>query len=111
MDSNFRYAEAVKLVVAPFSCAGCLGRVGAPVGVGVLKVAEVRYHDRGDHPQPSDDFSCVVGYADQPPDPRWPGGARLALNFVAEQHAALATLLIVDVSAACGLRSSAMATS
>lgn len=22
------------------------------------------------------------GYADQPPDPRWPGGARLALNFV-----------------------------
>jgi hypothetical protein len=33
MDSNFQYAEAVKLVVAPFSCAGCLGRVGAPVGV------------------------------------------------------------------------------
>jgi hypothetical protein len=28
MDSNFQYAEAVKLVVAPFSCAGCLGRVG-----------------------------------------------------------------------------------
>jgi hypothetical protein len=24
----------------------------------------------------------LVGYADQPPDPRWPGGARLALNFV-----------------------------
>ena len=60
LDSNFQYAEAVKLVVAPFSCAGCLGRVGAPVGVGVLKVAEVRYHDRGDHPQPRDDFSCVV---------------------------------------------------
>jgi len=37
MDSNFQYAEAVKLVVAPFSCAGCLGRVGAPVGVGVLR--------------------------------------------------------------------------
>ena len=33
MDSNFQYAEAVKLVIAPFSCAGCLGRVGAPVGV------------------------------------------------------------------------------
>jgi len=24
----------------------------------------------------------LVGYADQPPDPRWPDGARLALNFV-----------------------------
>jgi hypothetical protein len=24
----------------------------------------------------------LVGYVDQPPDPRWPGGARLALNFV-----------------------------
>src|SRR5215831_14874200 len=24
----------------------------------------------------------LVGYADQPQDPRWPGGARLALNFV-----------------------------
>ena len=24
----------------------------------------------------------LVGYADQPPDARWPGGARLALNFV-----------------------------
>src|SRR5215472_15756243 len=24
----------------------------------------------------------LVGYADQPPDPHWPGGARLALNFV-----------------------------
>src|ERR1700681_1648262 len=24
----------------------------------------------------------LVGYADQLPDPRWPGGARLALNFV-----------------------------
>ena len=24
----------------------------------------------------------LFGYADQPPDPRWPGGARLALNFV-----------------------------
>ena len=24
----------------------------------------------------------LVGYADQPPDPRWPGRARLALNFV-----------------------------
>jgi hypothetical protein len=33
MDSNFQYAEAVKVVVAPFSCVSCLGRVGAPVGV------------------------------------------------------------------------------
>jgi allantoinase len=24
----------------------------------------------------------LVGYAGQPPDPRWPSGARLALNFV-----------------------------
>jgi len=24
----------------------------------------------------------LVGYADQPPDPHWPGGARLVLNFV-----------------------------
>ncbi len=24
----------------------------------------------------------LAGYADDPPDPRWPGGARLALNFV-----------------------------
>ena len=24
----------------------------------------------------------LVGYADTPPDPQWPGGARLALNFV-----------------------------
>jgi allantoinase len=24
----------------------------------------------------------LIGYADQPPDPKWPGGARLALNFV-----------------------------
>ena len=24
----------------------------------------------------------LVGYADQPPDLRWPGGARLALNLV-----------------------------
>jgi len=24
----------------------------------------------------------LVGYAGQPPDPHWPGGARLALNFV-----------------------------
>src|SRR5690349_5810859 len=24
----------------------------------------------------------LVGYADRPPDPRWPGAARLALNFV-----------------------------
>src|ERR1700745_3023721 len=24
----------------------------------------------------------LVGYADKPPDPRWPGGARIALNFV-----------------------------
>ena len=24
----------------------------------------------------------LIGYADCPPDPRWPGGARLALNFV-----------------------------
>jgi hypothetical protein len=33
VDSNFQYAEAIKLVVAPFSCADCLGRVGAPIGV------------------------------------------------------------------------------
>src|SRR5205823_12015307 len=24
----------------------------------------------------------LVGYGERPPDPRWPGGARLALNFV-----------------------------
>jgi putative urate catabolism protein len=24
----------------------------------------------------------LIGYADTPPDPKWPGGARLALNFV-----------------------------
>ena len=24
----------------------------------------------------------LVGYAEQPPDPHWPGGARLAVNFV-----------------------------
>ena len=24
----------------------------------------------------------LIGYADDPPDPKWPGGARLALNFV-----------------------------
>ena len=24
----------------------------------------------------------LIGYADQPPDPQWPGGKRLALNFV-----------------------------
>ena len=24
----------------------------------------------------------VVGYGGKPPDPQWPGGARLALNFV-----------------------------
>lgn len=24
----------------------------------------------------------LIGYADTPPDPRWPGGARIALNFV-----------------------------
>src|ERR1700739_784701 len=24
----------------------------------------------------------LAGYANRPPDPRWPGGARLALNFV-----------------------------
>ncbi len=29
--------------------------------------------------QPTRDF---VGYGSNPPDPRWPGGARLALNFV-----------------------------
>jgi peptidoglycan/xylan/chitin deacetylase (PgdA/CDA1 family) len=29
--------------------------------------------------QPKRDF---VGYADRPPDPRWPNGARLAVNFV-----------------------------
>jgi hypothetical protein len=33
MDSNFQYAEAVKLLVGAFSCVDCLGRVGAPVGV------------------------------------------------------------------------------
>ena len=29
--------------------------------------------------QPKRDF---IGYADNPPDPQWPGGARLAVNFV-----------------------------
>ena len=29
--------------------------------------------------QPKRDF---IGYADNPPDPHWPGGARLAVNFV-----------------------------
>lgn len=29
--------------------------------------------------QPQRDF---IGYGNQPPDPQWPGGARLALNFV-----------------------------
>ena len=29
--------------------------------------------------QPSRDF---IGYANNPPDPKWPGGARLAVNFV-----------------------------
>ena len=24
----------------------------------------------------------VIGYGGKPPDPEWPGGARLALNFV-----------------------------
>jgi hypothetical protein len=24
----------------------------------------------------------LIGYADTPPHPHWPGGARLALNFV-----------------------------
>ena len=24
----------------------------------------------------------LIGYAGQPPDPEWPGGKRLALNFV-----------------------------
>ena len=33
VDSNFQYAEAVKLVVAPFSCADCFGRVSEPVDV------------------------------------------------------------------------------
>jgi hypothetical protein len=28
VDSNFQYAEAVKLLVGAFSCADCLGRVG-----------------------------------------------------------------------------------
>ena len=32
-----------------------------------------------DAPGPARDF---VGYADDPPDPTWPGGARLALNIV-----------------------------
>ena len=30
------------------------------------------------HDRPRD----LVGYADTPPDPQWPGGARIALNFV-----------------------------
>jgi hypothetical protein len=38
MDSNFQYAEAVKLLVGAFSCVDCLGRVGAPVGVSTVKV-------------------------------------------------------------------------
>ena len=29
LDSNFSYAGAVKLVVAPFDAPGCLGRVGS----------------------------------------------------------------------------------
>jgi len=29
--------------------------------------------------QPSRD---LIGYANNPPDPKWPGGARLAVNFV-----------------------------
>ena len=29
MDSNFQYAGAVKLVVAPVDAPGCLGRVGS----------------------------------------------------------------------------------
>jgi len=29
--------------------------------------------------QPARDF---IGYADTPPDPKWPGGARIAVNFV-----------------------------
>jgi hypothetical protein len=28
----------------------------------------------------------LVGYADQPPAPYWPGGARLSLNFVVNLH-------------------------
>ena len=40
----------------------------------------------------------LVGYGHTPPDPQWPGGARLALNFVinyeerAEISAAVASL-------------------
>ena len=26
-----------------------------------------------------------IGYGPQPPDPRWPGNARLALNFVVKR--------------------------
>ena len=33
---------------------------------------------KSEPPYPRD----VVGYGGKPPDPRWPGGARLALNFV-----------------------------
>jgi hypothetical protein len=34
VDSNFQYAEAIELGLSPlFSCADCLGRVGAPIGV------------------------------------------------------------------------------
>jgi allantoinase len=29
-----------------------------------------------DHPRD------LLGYAGSPPDPRWPGGARIAVNFV-----------------------------
>jgi hypothetical protein len=34
----------------------------------------------------------LVGYADQLPDPRWPGRVRLALNFVVNFLAAHARL-------------------
>ena len=31
---------------------------------------------------PSESFRDLIGYGDAPPDPQWPGGARLAVQFV-----------------------------
>ena len=64
MDSNFQYAEAVKLVVAPFSCAGCLGRVGAPVGV--LRFSSFFMSGKPFGTEPgSYDIDCTIPNPDQ----------------------------------------------
>ena len=34
----------------------------------------------------------MIGYAGQPPNPRWPGGARVALQFVVN-HPAVTTVI------------------